>query len=268
MTAWRRWRRPGLVPAPSGAALAVVFVTMLAPLAATTGVAALAAVAVVAPARPGAVSATPVPPEPGGAGLAPRFTPPAAGSYRLERILQAPDGRVLDSDGSVHRLREFTTGKVTLLSLVYTYCTDAKGCPLAYATLHALKAMIAATPAWRGQVRFVSMSFDPQFDTPAMMRSYGGDDAAAGASTSWHFLTTASNRDLAPVLAGFGQDVSALDARQAGARVPVKSHLLKLYLIDQAGAVREIYSNAYLYPVMLYNDIATLMLEGRRPASH
>jgi cytochrome oxidase Cu insertion factor (SCO1/SenC/PrrC family) len=67
----------------------------------------------------------------------PGFDPPAAGSYQLERILHVPDGAVLDSDGSMHRLREFTTGKITLFSFIYTYCTDARGCPLAYATLHA-----------------------------------------------------------------------------------------------------------------------------------
>jgi protein SCO1/2 len=52
--------------------------------------------------------------------------PPAAGSCRLQRIMRAPDGVVLDRDGSVRRLAEFTTGRVTLFSFIYTYCTDAK----------------------------------------------------------------------------------------------------------------------------------------------
>lgn len=189
------------------------------------------------------------------------FTPPAAGTYRLERIMRAPDGRVLNSDGSVHRLREFTTGRITLFSLIYTYCTDARGCPLAYATLHALKNMLAAHSALHGRVRFVSMSFDPQFDTPAMMRSYGGDDAAPSPATPWYFLTTASKSDLAPVLDGFGQDLAVIGKGAAGVRAPVLAHLLKVYLIDRSGAVREIYTTAYLHPTVICNDIASLLLE-------
>jgi protein SCO1/2 len=193
------------------------------------------------------------------------FVPPAAGSYQLERILPVPDGAVLDSDGSAQRLRTLTTGKVTVFSFIYTYCTDAKGCPLAYATLHALREMAIRDPALRGRVRLVSMSFDPVSDTPAMMRSYASGDASAG-PVPWHFLTTASNAQLAPLLAGFGQDVSVI-APAAGARAPVLAHLLKVYLIDPAGMVREIYAPAFLHPDVLRNDIATLLQEAADPAA-
>ncbi|MEN3275503.1 MAG: hypothetical protein V7631_1293 [Massilia sp.] len=188
------------------------------------------------------------------------FVPPAPGSYRLEPIMKAPDGMVLDSDGSVRRLAEFTTGKVTLFSFIYTYCTDAQGCPLAYATLHSLKGTIARSPSLCGKVRFVSMSFDPEYDTPAAVRSYGGAGARDRSGLAWHFLTTRNGRELAPVLDGFGQDVSVATP-PPGQRVPVLSHMLKVYLIDAAGDVREIYSTSYLHPVVLLNDIKTLLLE-------
>lgn len=194
------------------------------------------------------------------------FVPPAPGSYRLERIMKAPDGIVLESDGSLRRLSEFTTGKVTLFSFIYTYCTDARGCPLAYATLHSLKDTIERSPAMRGKVRFVSMSFDPEFDTPVAMRSYGGSDARAMGGLDWHFLTTRNGRELAPLLDGFGQDVSVAAAGQPGRRPPVLSHMLKVYLIDPGGEVREIYSTSYLHPAVLLNDVKTLLLEQpRRP---
>lgn len=200
-----------------------------------------------------AESALPAPPR-----LA--FVPPAPGSYRLERIMQAPDGSVLESDGSLHRLSEFTTGKITLFSFIYTYCTDARGCPLAYATLHSLKGTIERTPALRGKVRFVSMSFDPEYDTPPAMRHYGGAEARAGNGLTWHFLTTRNGRELAPLLDGFGQDISVASP-QPGQRVPVLSHMLKVYLLDARGQVREIYSTSYLHPDVLLGDIRTLLLE-------
>jgi protein SCO1/2 len=192
------------------------------------------------------------------------FVPPAPGTYKLEHIMRAPDGNVLDSDGSVHRLSEFSTGKITLFSFIYTYCTDAKGCPLAYQTLHGLKQAIGQDPVLSARVRFVSMSFDPQFDTPQAMRSYGGEDARDPRGPRWYFLTTASGSQLAPLLDGFGQDVSVAAPQGPGQRVPTLSHMLKVYLIDAGGSVREIYSTSFLHQQVLENDIRTLLLE--RPA--
>lgn len=189
------------------------------------------------------------------------FAPPAAGSYQLQRIMRTPEGMILDSDGSQRKLSYYTTGKITLLSFIYTYCTDAKGCPLAYATFHHLKQSIQAMPALHDKVRFVSMSFDPQYDTPEVMRNYGGQDARDTRGLRWHFLTTHSRKDLLPLLDGFGQDVSVAANQPAGQRVPVLSHMLKVFLIDTHGQVREIYSPVFLQPNVMLNDIKTLLIE-------
>lgn len=185
---------------------------------------------------------------------------PAPGSYRLDRIMEAPHNSVLASDGSAHRLAEYTEGKVTLFSFIYTACSDARGCPLALATMHGLKAAIESDPRLRAEVRLVSMSFDPDHDTAAVMRSYGGADGAAAARPRWFFLTTQSARQLAPLLAGFGQDVRSAQqatAPAAGER-PQLAHLLKIYLIDRRGVVREIYSPAFLRADVMLGDIRTL----------
>lgn len=188
---------------------------------------------------------------------------PIAGSYTLDHIMRAPAGQVQDSDGSLHPLAAFTTGKITLFSFIYTACSDALGCPLALATMHTLKAAIAQDPHLREQVRFVSMSFDPLHDTAPVMRSYGGLDARPAARPRWFFLTSQSASQLAPVLAGFDQDRRDVPVSQGGAGMgaatrPVLSHLLKIYLLDGAGEVREIYSPAYLQPEAMLNDIRTL----------
>lgn len=189
---------------------------------------------------------------------------PAPGTYVLDHIIQTPSASVLDSDGSIQPLRRFVTGKVTLFAFIYTACSDARGCPLALATMHALKAAIAQDPRLREQVRFVSMSFDPAYDTPQAMRSYGGIDARADARPRWHFLTSRSARELNPVLLGFGQDVRASDsaAVSGGAmdRAPLE-HLLKIYLVDQQGTVREIYSPAFLQASAMLADIRSLVRE-------
>lgn len=191
------------------------------------------------------------------------FVPPAPGSYQLQRIMSVPDGPVLESDGSLHRLSEFTRGKVTLFSFIYTYCSDAKGCPLAYETLHSLRQSIGKDAALRGKVRFVSMSFDPRNDTPETMRLYGGHEMRDSSALRWHFLTTRSGKELAPLLDGFGQDVTVAAEQPPGQRVPVLQHMLKVFLIDADGKVREIYSTSFLQPAVLLNDIRTVLMERR-----
>lgn len=210
-----------------------------------------------------AVALTLVLPASGAAAAVPAlgFVPPKPGTYQLHRIMQAPDGNVLDSDGSSRRLSQYTRGKVTLFSFIYTYCTDAKGCPLAYETLHGLKKSIETDAALRDQVRFVSMSFDPRNDTPETMHLYGNSELRDRRGLRWHFLTTRSGNELAPMLDGFGQDVAVAADQPEGARVPVLAHMLKVYLIDATGSVREIYSTAFLHPAILLNDIKTVLRE-------
>ncbi len=190
----------------------------------------------------------------------PDFVPPPPGTYTLHRIMRAPDGEVLDVDGRASRLARFTTGKITLLGFVYTACSDARGCPLAYQVFHAVIRRVADTPALRGQVRLVTLSFDPARDTPPVMKRYAGDSAASG--VEWAFLTTRSAVELAPLLDGFGQDVRVLRRADEDGEGPTLGHVLKVFLIDDAGMVREIYTTSYLLPDVVMNDIATLRLES------
>lgn len=197
------------------------------------------------------------------------FTPPPAGSYTLQRIMLAPDGAVLGVDGRSRRLAQFTRGAITLLGFIYTTCRDPEGCPLAYRVFDSLKQQILATPELHGQVRFVTLSFDPARDTPAVMRRYAGSRVAdAGGALPWYFLTTRSARQLLPLLDGFGQDLRyVIDASRRQPRREL-AHVLKVFLIDRQGFVREIYSSTFLHPQTVLNDIATLLIEdAARPAA-
>lgn len=189
-----------------------------------------------------------------------QFSPPAPGSYALPVIQQTADGRVIDSSGARRSLASLTTGRITLLTFMYTYCVDPIGCPLASATMTMLRERLLAHPSLAARVRFVSVSFDPTNDTPEVLRRHAGELASPAAPLRWHFVTTPSVPALLPLLRAWGQDVSVeLDAR--GRPTRVRNHLLKLFLIDARGRVREIYSTAFLLPDVLYNDIVTLAME-------
>jgi protein SCO1/2 len=188
------------------------------------------------------------------------FTPPAAGTYTLPPMFAAPAGRVLDERGYSRSLREFTTGRVTLFSFVYTTCGDPAGCPLAFSTLAAVREKLALDPVAARATRFVSVSFDPEHDTPAVMQLLARHFAQDPKGPSWHFLTTASYDRLAPMLEGFGQDAAMSLEDGAPRRI---DHTLRVFLLDRRARVREIYSSAYLMPEVIVNDIRTLLTEAR-----
>jgi protein SCO1 len=190
------------------------------------------------------------------------YEPPAPGSYVLHRIMPAPDGKIVGLSGKTEPLSRYTHGAITLLGFIYTTCSDADGCPLAYRVFDALQEEIKAAPRLRDKVRFVTLSFDPIRDTPDAMREYAGS-RAKGSAPRWYFLTTRSARELLPLVEGFGQDVVTTIDRSSGKPRRELSHVLKVFLIDAAGDVREIYSSNFLHPRTVLNDIETLLLEER-----
>ena len=201
------------------------------------------------------------------AAMAPQmdFVPTPAGSYELQRIQSCPDGTLLNTAASSRRLSSYTRGKVTLLTFFYTYCTDSWGCPFAYRTMKELSERIAADESMRSRVRFVSISFDPTNDTPETLQRYA-KGVTSSARFEWQFFTARSMRELKPLLDGFGQDVS-VETDPAGRPTRAINHMLKFFLIDASGTVREIYSLAFVHPEVMLNDIQTLLMETRQTSA-
>jgi cytochrome oxidase Cu insertion factor (SCO1/SenC/PrrC family) len=196
-----------------------------------------------------------------GKAMAPRteFLPPAAGSYRLQKIQPVADSVLLDSAGLPVRLAALTRGKITLLTFFYTYCVDPLGCPFAHTTLAGLRDRVRADRSLAGQVRFVSVSLDPGHDTPAAIASYA-KEFAVDPNFEWRFVTARRVSDLLPVLDDFGQDVS-VETDASGQATRTLHHMLKMFLIDAGGEVREIYTLAFIQPAVMFNDMKTLAME-------
>jgi protein SCO1/2 len=190
------------------------------------------------------------------------FVPPEPGTYRLHRIMRAPDGQVLTVEGRPTPLSRFTRERITLLGFIYTTCIDPEGCPLAYRVFHRLRDEIQATPGLADKVQFVTLSFDPARDSPSIMKHYAGSLLSEEGGVLWYFLTTRSIGDLLPLVEGFGQDVRYSVDRSTGRPVRQLSHVLKVFLIDRSGYVREIYTSTFLHPQTIMGDIKTLLMEG------
>ncbi len=195
--------------------------------------------------------------------MAPRmeFTPPRPGSYVLQKIQPIADATLLDATGRPTRLSTATTGRITLLTFFYTYCADPLGCPFAYHTLTEVRRGVVEDGRLAQQVRFLSVSLDPTTDTPEAIGRYK-DMVMHDSRMEWNVLTARSVKDLLPVLDDFGQDVSVEQAADGTPRRTVH-HMLKMFLIDRSGRVREIYTLAFLQPEVILNDIRTLYLEEK-----
>lgn len=188
-----------------------------------------------------------------------QFEAPAPGSYNLPNIGSAADGSVLTSDNHSVQLHELMGDKIVLLSFIYSTCSDVNGCPLATAVFHKIKRRLQKEPQLAKQLRLLTLSFNPEHDTPEAMSHYG--KGLADEAVDWRFLTTASEMQLQPILKHYRQNIQKIyDAE--GKFTGTFSHILRVYLIDKNKQLRNIYSVSFLHADTLINDVKTLLTEN------
>lgn len=96
----------------------------------------------------------------------------------------APQVRLQDAAGQPVDLADFR-GQVVVLHFIYMSCTDT--CPMHAAHLAEVQEMVNQTPMAE-RVRFVSITTDPENDTPDILRDYGPDRGLD--PSNWLALTT------------------------------------------------------------------------------
>ena len=91
---------------------------------------------------------------------------PAAGD-------QVPDFALLNQSGKTIHIDQFR-GRVVLMTFIYTRCTLADFCPRMSRNFAEIDKALAGDAALYAKTHLISVSFDPTYDTPAVLRSYGG----------------------------------------------------------------------------------------------
>ena len=95
-----------------------------------------------------------------------------------------PNLPVVTQDGTTLRFYDdLIKGKIVVISFIYTRCTDL--CPLSTARLAEVKEKLSEDAAGRN-VFFISMSVDPEHDTPADLKFFAD---AYHAGPGWLFVT-------------------------------------------------------------------------------
>jgi protein SCO1 len=161
-----------------------------------------------------------------------------------------PSFNFLNQSGREIRIKQFR-GKVLVLTFIYTRCQSSQFCPLMSRNFAKLDQMLAADPNLYAKAHLLSISFDPKYDTPAVLRSYGG--AYTGRYTKetfrhWDFAAP-SIKELASVLQWF--DVGVTSSRDG----KVLLHTVSTAIVGPDGKIRNWYPTNTWTPEQAFHDI-------------
>ena len=142
-----------------------------------------------------------------------------------------PDFTFTNQNSKQISLKSFR-GKALLITFIYTRCPLSDYCPRMSRNFAAIDKALHADPALYAKTHLLSVSFDPAYDSPAVLRSYG--EAYTGKFTDetfahWDFAAP-NMRDLTRVLEYF--DVGATPEKDK-----TITHSLSTVLVSPDGKV-------------------------------
>jgi len=162
----------------------------------------------------------------------------------LPKIAPAPDFTLTSHDGTLVSLADFR-GKVVAVTFIYTLCTDT--CPVLTPMMSFVQDRLG--PDFGTKVAFVSITVDPERDTPAVLKEYA---RAFGADLGgWAFLTGAPET-IREVTRRYG----VFAAQAANGDV---DHSFLTSIVDPRGILRVQYLGARFDPEEFRRDLLSLV---------
>jgi protein SCO1/2 len=98
-----------------------------------------------------------------------------------------PDFKFLNQSGKTIDVDQFR-GNVLLLTFIYTRCPLPDYCIRMSRNFAAIQQQLAADPRLLNKAHLLSISFDPAYDTPKILRNYGAAYAGKDAFSHWDFV--------------------------------------------------------------------------------
>lgn len=155
------------------------------------------------------------------------------------------DGQRIDEDA--------LSDRVVVLNFMFTRCPSA--CPRLTEVLR--EAFDELPKETQRQVRFLSISVDPSYDRPAILKGFARKHRAD--RETWRFAHLEEG------------ELSALSERLAvfepGARKEPSAHSMAIYLLDRQGRPRQRYTGTTLEPQHLKREIMALVALERSSKS-
>jgi protein SCO1/2 len=172
----------------------------------------------------------------------------AAGEENLPKIRPAPEFTLTKQDGKRLALKELR-GKVLAITFIFASCTDT--CPLLTAKMAGIQNRLG--PAFGPQVFFLSITVDPDRDTPVVLKRYA--EAHKANMAGWAFLT-GSPAEIREVAKSYGIYYKKRPRGDV-------DHTFLTSLVDQSGILRVQYMGVRFNPDEMLRDLQGLLREGK-----
>ena len=168
------------------------------------------------------------------------------GNARLPTVGAAPEFALTNQAGERMALKDLR-GKVLAVTFIYATCKDT--CPVLTAKMASLQRKLGAD--FGSRVRFMSITVEPEVDTPAVLKAYA--DKFDADPAGWSFLTGTSGeiKDVVRRYGAFAKRVKPGDV----------DHLFLTSLIDRKGMLRVQYLGYRFDADEMLRDLQSLMRE-------
>ena len=154
-------------------------------------------------------------------------------SHVIEPGETVSDAQFVDQAGRKRRLADWR-GKTLAVTFVYTRCPLSDFCPLMDKNFAAVQRSIEEDAGFASRVHLLSVSFDPDYDTPQILRSHA--QRAAANDDSWTWLT-GERAEIDRFAGQFGVTILRDDRP-----MPEITHNLRTIVIDREGKIVRILS--------------------------
>ncbi len=182
--------------------------------------------------------------------MMPNSMPMAGGmSAKLKPGDLLPDGELVTEDGRHIHFSDFR-GKAVAFTFFFTRCPLPNYCPLMNRNFEQARALLLSQPSTPTNWQFLSISFDPEFDTPQVLSAYA--DAYRGTNTTGWLFADATTNTLAHLAPRLG-----LMVMRQGNNI---SHNLRTVVLDPQGRIyRQFNGNQWTA-----QQLANALLEAAR----
>lgn len=158
-----------------------------------------------------------------------------------------------DQNGKEVKFPALTHGKLAVVGYIFTNCPDI--CPLTTNNMRMVREELLN--AGIDDVEYVTISFDPETDTPGVLKKYA--ELRQIDTPDWHFLT--GDREVIDPLmreAGIVAAVGDSTVTTSGETIYYYIHTDRISLVDGDGYVRKDYKGSELNINELVTDIKNL----------
>ncbi len=146
---------------------------------------------------------------------------------------KVPDVPMVNQDGKTLHFGQFK-GKVVLLTFIYTRCPFPDYCPLLSRQFAVIQKELAKNPDDYKKTHLISISLDPNYDKPPVLREYGLSymEHDPKGFEHWDFVST-TPADLQKLTGSFGLSYSEQDSQI--------SHSMNTILLAADGTVADMW---------------------------